>query len=213
MLKKFSCMNVLPLAVAGDLITVVSGLPRSGTSMLMRVLERGGIAPLTDNLRQQDSRNPHGYFELEAVKDMYSYGNWIRSARGKAIKVVSRFLPYLPASQQYRILFLHRDIDAVLRSQQDMAQHYSGSGWNDGAAGRLKHAYGRHVADTLAWIEQRPNMLLHQLYYEELTSTPERPLLSLGEFMRPYSLHLSDMRTAIDPSLNHANANGKIDRG
>lgn len=213
MLKKFSCMNVLPPAAAGDLVTVVSGLPRSGTSMLMRVLERGGIAPLTDNIRQQDSRNPHGYFELESVKDKHSYGNWIGSARGKAIKVVSRFLPYLPASQQYRILFLHRDIDAVLRSQQDMAQHYSGNGWDDGAAARLKQAYRQHVADTLAWVEQRPNMLLHQLQYEELTATPDGPLQALGEFMRPHSLRLSDMRTAIDPSLNHANVKGDIHRG
>lgn len=204
MLKNFPCMNVLPQAGPAELVTVVSGLPRSGTSMLMRALTMGGIPPLTDQVRRQDARNPHGYFEFEAVKDKHHYRHWISLARGKAVKVVSRFLPYLPPSQEYRILFLHRDMDAIVRSQQDMASHYSGARWDRQETERLKQAYHRHLAEVLDWVEQRPNMHLLLLNYEGLTSAPDGPLRAIRNFLAPQELCLSTMAAAIDPSLNHS---------
>src|SRR5450830_1160370 len=99
MLKSIACMNVFPPAsLRDDAVVIVSGLPRSGTSMLMRILAFGGIEPLTDEIRQKNTHNPHGYFEWEAVKEKHSYVNWIDDAAGKSVKVVSRFVQHLPAT-------------------------------------------------------------------------------------------------------------------
>src|SRR5687768_12382196 len=99
-----------------DTITVVSGLPRSGTSMMMRALQAGGLPVLADGLRAADEDNPHGYFELEQVKRTVADPSWIAQARGHAVKVIARLLPDLPPGQHYKVLFMRRDLDEVLRS-------------------------------------------------------------------------------------------------
>jgi hypothetical protein len=205
MLKAIACMNVLPSAsLRDDDVVVVSGLPRSGTSMLMRILAFGGIEPLTDNVRRENSRNPHGYFEWEAIKDKHSYVNWIDDAAGKSIKVVSRFIRHLPATRCYRILFLHRDLDEVVRSQRDMARHFSDSSWDDASSLKIKEVYRRHVDETLEWIDQRPNMQLHQLHYEAMLRDPAREIQRIDAFLAPRRLDTARMLVAVDLALNHA---------
>ncbi|HEX7636450.1 MAG TPA: sulfotransferase [Noviherbaspirillum sp.] len=205
MLKSLACMNVLPAAVLrDDSVVIVSGLPRSGTSMLMRILAFGGIEPLTDEVRKKNSRNPHGYFEWEAVKQKDSYIDWIDAAAGKSLKIVSRFVRHLPATKNYRLLFLHRDIDAVLRSQKDMARHFSDASWDDLSAHKLKDVYRRHMDETLAWIDRRPNMQLHQLHYEAIVEDPELEIRHICDFLVPLRLDAVNMVRAVDPTLNHA---------
>jgi hypothetical protein len=205
MLNKLACMNVVPLpSKAIETVMVVSGLPRSGTSMLMRLLSMGGVQALTDNVRRPDSRNPQGYFELEAVKERGCYTGWIDQAAGKAIKVISRFLPRLPAIWRYQVLFIHRDIDTIIRSQQDLATHHSRSDWDEAIARRLKGIYLRHVGETLEWIDKRPNMRLHQLKYEDVLAAPDRVLESLCRFAAPFSLDARRMVDGVDCGLNHA---------
>src|SRR5688572_8703668 len=103
-----------------DSITVVSGLPRSGTSLMMQMLQAGGMPVLTDGERSADESNPRGYLELEAVKRTRSDAGWIAEAVGKAVKVIHLQLRDLPSSHQYRVIFMRRDLNEVVASQQSM---------------------------------------------------------------------------------------------
>src|ERR1041384_1116574 len=102
-------------------VIVVSGLPRSGTSMMMRMLAEGGVPVITDELRRPDSDNPKGYFELEPVRQMTD-GNvtWLENAGGKAVKVISALLEHLPSNHSYKVIFLERDLHEILASQRKM---------------------------------------------------------------------------------------------
>ena len=100
-----------------DFITVVSGLPRSGTSMMMQMLAAGGISPMTDEVRAADSDNPRGYYELEKVKHLRQDHTWLKDAVGKAVKIVHLLLMELPADRDYRVILMQRDLEEVLRSQ------------------------------------------------------------------------------------------------
>ena len=99
-----------------DWVTVVAGLPRSGTSMMMSMLEAGGIPLLTDGVRTADRDNPRGYYELEAVKQTDRDPSWLDDAPGKAVKVISQLLPELPPQHRYRAIFVRRNLDEVLAS-------------------------------------------------------------------------------------------------
>src|SRR5688572_23499153 len=103
-------------------IVVVSGLPRSGTSMMMNMLEAGGVELLVDGLRRPDGNNPRGYFEFEPVKELDQYGDasWLLQAPGRAVKVISYLLPKLPQSFAYQVIFMNRDLSEILASQRRM---------------------------------------------------------------------------------------------
>lgn len=101
-----------------DLITIVSGLPRSGTSMMMSMLEAGGMDVLTDGIRGADEDNPRGYYEFERVKQIEHDKGWLSDARGKAVKMVAALLKYLPPEYQYQVVFVRRNMDEVLASQR-----------------------------------------------------------------------------------------------
>ena len=102
------------------LITVVSGLPRSGTSMMMQMLVAAGLEAASDARRIQDDDNPHGYFELEAVKRIRQDASFLGGVVGKALKVVAPLLPSLPNKFDYAVVFLERDLSEVLASQSAM---------------------------------------------------------------------------------------------
>lgn len=101
-------------------VIVVSGLPRSGTSLMMRMLAAGGVPLLTDGQRTADEDNPYGYFEYEPVKALQRDATWLPQARGKAIKIISQLLPTLPPDVPYRVLFMRRELREVLASQRQM---------------------------------------------------------------------------------------------
>src|SRR5262245_7195282 len=101
-------------------IIIVSGLPRSGTSLMMQMLESGGVEIVTDNIRTADTDNPRGYYEFEKVKKIKQDASWLPQTRGKAFKMVSQLLYDLPASERYRIIFMERDLDEMLLSQDKM---------------------------------------------------------------------------------------------
>src|SRR5713101_3371282 len=103
-------------------IIIVSGLPRSGTSLMMQMLENGGVEIVTDNIRAADTDNPRGYYEFEKVKKIKQDASWLPATRGKAFKMVSQLLYDLPTSEQYRIIFMERDLEEVLLSQEKMLQ-------------------------------------------------------------------------------------------
>src|SRR3954447_18868200 len=101
-------------------ITIVSGLPRSGTSLMMQMLDGGGVEVVTDHVRTADTDNPRGYYEYEQVKAIKRDTSWLPATRGKAFKMVSQLLYDLPPAETYRIIFMERDLDEVLRSQEKM---------------------------------------------------------------------------------------------
>lgn len=203
MLKNFDCMNVLGELRLDKVVTIVSGLPRSGTSMMMRMLMLGGLPPLTDGVRASDADNPHGYFEFEQVKDPATYPRWMDQAQGGAVKLVSRFIPHLPATHRYRIVFMHRAIDDVLRSQRKMALHYSGTDWQSQMLDELERSYCNDVDLCLRWARQRPNVDLLEVCYEDVLKRPCEQIERLARFLAPRTIDLDSMRSAIDHKLNH----------
>ena len=111
----------------GTEIIVVSGLPRSGTSLMMQMLDRGGIPALTDQMRTADVDNPRGYYEFERVKKIKEDRDWLPAARGKAVKMISALLYDLPATEHYRIVFMQRDLPGAegrTPSAQDYPLHH-----------------------------------------------------------------------------------------
>src|ERR1700757_2956947 len=99
-------------------IIIVSGLPRSGTSLMMQMLDQGGVEVVTDHVRTADTDNPRGYYEYEQVKKIKQDTSWLPATRGKAFKMVSQLLYDLPAGERYRVVFMERDLDEVLVSQE-----------------------------------------------------------------------------------------------
>lgn len=182
-------------------IVVVSGLPRSGTSLMMRMLRAGGMPVVTDNGRMSDSDNPKGYFELEAVKQMSRGTEWLADAAGKALKVVSKLLQDLPDTCTYRIIFMCRDYREVIASQNKMLRNRgtSGAGVPDE---KLMEIYEKHVARVLQACRGRADMELHTVPYGELVTAPEQPIRQIAEFLAPIrKLDTEAMRTVIDPTL------------
>ena len=102
---------------------MVSGLPRSGTSMMMQMLQAGGLTCLTDELREADISNPKGYFEFEKVKSLRTDNSWLSEAKGKVIKIISHLLSCLPLQLDYKVVFMERDLGEVLASQRKMLEN------------------------------------------------------------------------------------------
>src|SRR5260370_24905550 len=146
-------------------IIVVSGLPRSGTSLMMQMLENGGVAVVTDNIRAADTDNPRGYYEFEKVKRLKQNASWLPEARGKAFKMVSQLLYDLPASEHYQIIFMERDMDEMLRSQDKMLQRL-----NRPAAPHveIKRYYAGHLERLQLWVVQQPNIDVLLVNYTDL---------------------------------------------
>ena len=131
-------------------VVVVSGLPRSGTSMLMGMLAAGGLEVLTDGVRPPDDDNPRGYFELERVKQLQTGMDtaWLRDARGKCVKVISYFLKHLPIGERYRVVFVRRNLAEVLASQRRMLERRGESGGDATEEGRLEGAFAAHLTNV-----------------------------------------------------------------
>src|SRR5215813_2420595 len=102
------------------MITIVSGLPRSGTSLMMQMLVAGGLAALSDGERRADTDNPKGYLEWERIKTLPKDPNCIVEAEGKVVKCISQLLLALPMNHEYRIIFMQRPLPEVLASQEEM---------------------------------------------------------------------------------------------
>src|SRR6476619_350258 len=135
-------------------IIVVSGLPRSGTSLMKQMLDRGGIAAMTDGARAADTDNPRGYYELEKVKRLKQDASWLPEARGKAVKMVSQLLYDLPPNERYRIIFMERDLDETLLSQEKMLERLGRP-----AAPReaMKRSFTVHLDRLHEWLRQQRN--------------------------------------------------------
>ena len=137
-------------------LTVVSGIPRSGTSLMMRMLEAGGHAGLTDRVRGADVDNPRGYYEYEAVKTLKQDASWVAGSCGKAVKMVYLLVYDLPPDVEYRIIFMHRNIEEMLASQKAMLDRLGKSSTIPDA--KMAALFGNHLVKFAAWAKERPNI-------------------------------------------------------
>jgi hypothetical protein len=178
-------------------IIIVSGLPRSGTSLMMQMLHSGGIEVVTDNIRTADTDNPRGYFELESVKRMKADASWLPQARGKAFKMVSQLLYDLPASERYRIIFMDRDLEETLLSQAKMLERLGRA-----ASPRegMKRAYTLHLAKLHEWLGQQAHIRLLRTNYNDLIRCPEQQSQRVSEFLDGRA-NAESMARSVDPSL------------
>lgn len=153
-------------------VIIVSGLPRSGTSMMMRMLAEGGVPVLTDEHRRADDDNPNGYFELEVVRQLKDGEiDWLKEANGKVVKVISSLLEYLPHDHQYKIIFMERDSSETLASQKIMLDHRGqGSRLTDE---EMELQFQAHLAVMKPWLVRQPNMEVLYVNYNALMAEPE----------------------------------------
>ncbi len=166
-----------------DYIVVVSGLPRSGTSMMMKILEAGGQHILTDNLRAPDANNPNGYYEFERVKKLKDGDTaWLPEAIGKTVKIVSGLITFLPPLYKYKVIFMQRNLGEILASQKKMLDRL-GKG-NDGIPDeKMEKIYREHLRQVEAWLAKQPNMETLYVNYNAMIVNPFEALEKVNAFL------------------------------
>lgn len=186
----------------GRPIVVVSGLPRSGTSMAMKMLHAGGLEVLTDGLRQADDSNPRGYFELEAVKGLDKNGDtaWLRDARGKAVKIVSFLLTFLPEEYDYRVIFMQRDLDEVLASQNKMLVQRAETPGTPEQDAQLRQHYEQHLVQVHRFLARRACFSVLTVDYGSALERPYEETRRIQAFVGG-NLDVARMAAVGDPAL------------
>jgi hypothetical protein len=181
-------------------VIVVSGLPRSGTSMMMKMLEAGGLQPVSDNLRTADEDNPKGYYEFERVKKLPEgdYA-WLPEARGKVVKVISALLEHLPPGYAYQVIFMNRQMEEILASQQQMLVR-SNKPTDKVSDEQLAEMYRKHLAKVNAWMKAQPNFSVLYVDYNGLLTNPQPELEQVNRFLGG-QLDVLKMTGVVDPSL------------
>ena len=185
----------------GRPIVVVSGLPRSGTSMMMKMLDAGGIAVWHDGQRTADDQNPKGYYELERVKELDKGldKSWMREGRGRAVKVISSLVEHLPTTNNYQVLFMSRNIREVLDSQSKMlVQRGETGGAADDAA--LEKYYETHVRKVKYFLAHTPAFSSIDIGYADVLANPVRMAGRVDAFLGG-GLDVAGMTAVVDDQL------------
>ena len=185
-------------------VIVVSGLPRSGTSLAMQMIHAGGIAAVTDGERTSDEDNPRGYFEFERVKQLKTDKAWLDGAAGKVVKVIHLLITELPDDRPYRVVFMRRDLREVVKSQATMLAR-SGRAGGGLAPDRLMAIYEQQLKAVEGWLAARPNFARLDLPYAELVASPRAGAARLNAFLGG-SLDEAAMCATVDPALHRNRA-------
>ncbi|HLC83749.1 MAG TPA: sulfotransferase domain-containing protein, partial [Bacteroidia bacterium] len=180
-------------------ITIVSGMPRSGTSMMMQMLQAGGLDILTDNVRANDENNPKGYLEYQKVKSLASDNSWVHEGQNKVIKVIAQLLQHLPSSYQYKVIFMEREMEEIIQSQQIMLGK---------KADVDKKIYPTVLADTFkkqlektrSWIKTHPQFEVTYVFYTDVINNPTEVAENLAGFLDA-DLNIEAMAEIVDESL------------
>lgn len=181
-------------------ITVVSGLPRSGTSLMQGMLKAGGIEPLTDGIRIPDKNNPKGYYEYERVKALKEGDTeWLELAQGKSIKIISWLLEYVPSKFDYRILFMQRNMDEILASQKKMLVDRE-EPTDRVSDQQLAQLYSKHLDKISSWLLEQRNIKVLYIDYNELVLNPSPNLSRINKFFDG-CLIVEKMAKEIDANL------------
>ena len=197
--------------IYGEDIIVVSGLPRSGTSMMMKMLDAAGFAIMTDGEREADVDNPKGYFEFERVKDLENEQDksWVADARGNVLKVISFLIKELPDDNAYRIIFMRRDIDEVIASQNKMIDRL---GTEDTAAtdAEVKKLYQRHLVQVKNLVDKTPNVAMIDVNHRKAIKDAMFVANQVNDFLGG-GLDVEAMAAVVDKKL-YRNRAGQLDK-
>ena len=180
-------------------ITIVSGLPRSGTSLMMKMLAAGGMTVLTDGIRTADEDNPEGYYEFERVKQIEQDAEWLEDVRGKAVKMIAALLKHLPPDYEYEIVFMRRNIREVLSSQRRMLIH-RGEAPNTVSDERMAALFGRHLTQVTRWLADQPNIAVLYVDHGDVMADPHQQARRVSEFLS-HPLDVQAMAAVVDRSL------------
>jgi hypothetical protein len=180
-------------------VTIVSGLPRSGTSMMMQMIEAGGIPVLTDHQRTRDEDNPKGYYEFEPVKKTKDDPSWVPTAHGKVVKVIYSLLYDLPLEHEYRVIFMERNIYEVIASQTRMLQRSGKKGANL-SDDRLAELYTAQLGKFNHWIRNNRCFTVLPVNYSAIVESPQLLAEKINIFLGG-GLDTDAMVRAVDPSL------------
>jgi hypothetical protein len=180
-------------------IAIVSGLPRSGTSMMMKMLAAGGLEPLTDNIRTADEDNPKGYFEFERVKQIETDKAWLNDAQGRVVKLISALLRHLPSSYNYKIVFMRRAMSEILASQRQMLIR-RGEPADKVPDDKMASMFEKHVAQVESWLSAQPNIDVIYVSYNEIMKDPRPYAEQINQFLGG-SLAVDEMVGVVDRAL------------
>lgn len=164
------------------MITVVTGLPRSGTSLMMQMLEAGGMPILTDGLRRADPDNPNGYYEYEPVKHLREDASWLAGANGKAVKVIYALLPDLPPGYDYRVILMRRNLSEVLASQAALLKRRQAPGATI-APDALGAAFATDLARILARVSRRSEFHVLEIEHQDCIQHPDEVAAQVNQFL------------------------------
>jgi hypothetical protein len=187
------------MAPTRSYLTIVSGLPRSGTSLMMQMLVAGGIPALTDGIRQPDEDNPRGYYEFEPVKHTRVDPSWLAAAAGKAVKMVHLLLYDLPAGHSFHVIFMKRRLEEVLASQRTMLERQGKKG-ADLSASRLGEVFQGQLNKLDVWLAEQRNFSVRHINYNELIADPAAGVEAINQFLDG-GLDTIAMAKAVDPLL------------
>ena len=180
-------------------VTVVSGLPRSGTSMMMKMLDSGGMELVIDGIRKPDDDNPKGYYEFERVKKLKEDKEWVKDAVGKGVKVISALLPELPLSYKYKIIFMRRRMEEILASQKKMLIR-RGEPTDTVPDEVMAKEFEKHLQKIEKWLAEQPNMDVLYVTYHEVVADPVSHIKKVNEFLGDV-LDEEKMLEAVDQNL------------
>ena len=181
-------------------ITIVTGLPRSGTSLMMQIIDASSIEVYSDGKRERDINNPQGYYELEAVMGIAQDNSFLDDAVGKAIKIVAPIVTFCKKDLNYRVVFMRRDIEEILMSQEKMLG-------KDQSSEREKYRtiYEFHLKKTYKFLEQNDIPFI-DVEYKALVNSPVEEIKRISEFLS-LDNKLEDLMQVVKPELYRNKSN------
>jgi hypothetical protein len=194
------CLNDRTPEKVLEMITIVSGLPRSGTSMMMKILEAGGLPVLADGIRTADIDNPNGYYEFEPVKSTCDDSSWLTMAEGRVVKMIYKLLYDLPEQTRCRIVFMQRALKEVIKSQNAMLQRRGETGYTGTETHNLVGTFAAEVSSCKKWLAAKDDMQVIYMNYNRLLAEPEAEIDKLNSFFDD-RLNAAAMLAVINPAL------------
>ena len=191
-------MNSTSQPIHNGAIVVVSGLPRSGTSMMMAMLEAGGLPLLVDTARPADDDNPRGYFEFAPVKRLRTDSAWVERAIGKGVKVISWLLEDLPCAYDFRVVFMHRALPEVIASQRAMLAR---QGKPPGDDAQMAALFEKHLRHVCAWMPRQPHMRVLEVEHRRVLEQPRMTAQTVNSFLGG-TLDTTAMAATVDKRLH-----------
>ena len=175
-----------------SVITIVSGLPRSGTSMMMQMLEGGGLVVLSDGERESDVSNPNGYYEYQKVKTLIRSKDWVHEAEGKVLKVIAQLLLHLPSNYKYKVIYMERDVEEVLASQEKMLGRKNPE--------NLGVMFSKQMTRVDQWAENQQDVEVLKVNYKEAIQSPAKIAKEVQSFL-DLNMDLEAMVERVDSTL------------